>query len=145
MAAGEVDAGQGRRAVERTVVWDCRFPSASLGGRCPDDGEQGEGSVGRTLAKEFPSAEPGAYVIQVVTDGIGTKMPAWGEVNNGPLSEDDIQNVAAYVLSLQPIGTSSEGETVQTFSGLPLAGLVVAVLAVLLVLGWLSQRQPRES
>jgi mono/diheme cytochrome c family protein len=109
-------------------------------------GESGEGRVGQTLAKEYSSAEPGAYVIQVTTEGVeDTLMPAWGADNGGPLSEDDIQNVAAYVLSLQPVGTSTDGEITQQFSGLPLAIIVIAGLVILVGLGWLSQRQPRSS
>lgn len=106
-------------------------------------GESGEGRVGKTLAKNFESAEPGAYVIQVTTDGVdGTLMPAWGEANGGPLSEDDIQNVAAYVLSLQPIGTSATPEeTPQQFNGLPLAIIALVGLVIIVGLGWLSQRQ----
>jgi mono/diheme cytochrome c family protein len=105
-------------------------------------GERAEGRIGQTLAKEFPSAEPGAYVLDVVTNGIeGTLMPAWGESNGGPLSEEDVQNVTAYVLSLAPVGTSTPQETTLQFSGLPLAILAVVVLGLLLVLGWLTQRR----
>lgn len=109
-------------------------------------GTSGEGRIGGTLAKEYASAEPGAYVIQVVTDGIdGTLMPAWGEANGGPLSDEDIQNVAAYVFSLQPVGVATpEEETPQQFNGLPLALIAAAGLVVLVGLGWLSQRRPRE-
>jgi mono/diheme cytochrome c family protein len=113
-------------------------------------GEQGEGSIGETLAKEFPSAEPGAYVISAVTNGIGDSedsgMPAWGEENGGPLSEDDIQNVAAYVLSLEPVGTGPPPPPPPPqFSALPLIIIAVGGLVILIGLGWLSQRRSGQS
>lgn len=106
-------------------------------------GESGEGRIGETLAKEFSGVEPGAYVISVVTEGIeNTLMPPWGMENGGPLTEDDVQNVAAYVLSLQPVGTSpGEGDQVQPVSGLPLAILAGAVVVILIALGVATQRR----
>lgn len=106
-------------------------------------GEEGEGRIGQTLAKTYASAEPGAYVIDGVTNGVeGTLMPAFGAEQGGPLSEQEIQDVSAYVLSLQPVGVSGEeGETVEPVSGLPLAIAAIAVLVLLLGLGLLTQRQ----
>jgi mono/diheme cytochrome c family protein len=106
-------------------------------------GEEGEGRIGQTLATEFASAEPGAYVIDVVTNGVeGALMPAFGAEQGGPLSEQEIQDVSAYVLSLQPVGVSAEeGDVVQPVSGLPLAIAAIAMLALLLGLGLLTQRQ----
>jgi ubiquinol-cytochrome c reductase cytochrome c subunit len=66
-------------------------------------GDQGQGRFGLALAKAWPVAEPAVYIQQVVGQGIdGTTMPAWARSNGGPLSDDDIADVAAFVLTLEP-------------------------------------------
>ena len=66
-------------------------------------GVDGRGRIGQTLAKPWPSADPAAYIRQVTRDGIrGTTMPAWGQAQGGPLSDEEIADVAAFVLTFQP-------------------------------------------
>lgn len=66
-------------------------------------GADGRGRIGQTLAKAWPSADPSAYIRQVTRDGMaGTTMPAWGAARGGPLSDADIADVAAFVLTFQP-------------------------------------------
>ncbi len=66
-------------------------------------GAHGEGRFGVALAKAWPSTDPATYIRQVVTDGIeGSLMPTWGMAGGGPLSDENIADVAAYVLTLQP-------------------------------------------
>lgn len=66
-------------------------------------GEGAEGGFGWPLAKTWPGIEPGAFVRQVTSEGIeGTVMPAWAEENGGPLSQAEVQDVTAFVLSLSP-------------------------------------------
>jgi mono/diheme cytochrome c family protein len=70
-------------------------------------GEDGQGRFGLPLAKQWSGNDPQTYIRQVVTQGIsGTIMPAWGTEAGGPLSDEQIANVAAYVLSLAPAVTS---------------------------------------
>jgi mono/diheme cytochrome c family protein len=67
-------------------------------------GQEGEGRFGLTLAKSWPGNEPAAFIRQVIRDGIpGTTMPAWGEAKGGPLSDQQVTDVSAYVLSLSPV------------------------------------------
>ena len=66
-------------------------------------GQDGRGRIGQTLAKAWPGNQPDAYLRQVIREGVpGTTMPAWGRAEGGPLSDDEIANVSAFVLSLQP-------------------------------------------
>ena len=66
-------------------------------------GAQGEGRFGAPLAKAWPSTDPATYIRQVVTDGIkGSLMPTWGKAGGGPLSDENIADVAAFVLTLKP-------------------------------------------
>ena len=69
-------------------------------------GTQGEGRVGVNLAKPFASAFPAAYVRQAVSSGVqGSVMPAWEQSNGGPLTRQQIDDVAAFVLSMQKAGS----------------------------------------
>jgi mono/diheme cytochrome c family protein len=71
-------------------------------------GHEGQGRFGAPLAKDWPVTDPETYIRQVVTQGIsGTIMPAWGTEAGGPLSVEQIADVAAYVLSLTPAVSSS--------------------------------------
>jgi len=65
-------------------------------------GAQGEGRVGANLSKPFASAFPAAFVKQAVSNGVqGSVMPAWAKASGGPLTDQQIDDVTAYVLSQQ--------------------------------------------
>jgi mono/diheme cytochrome c family protein len=67
-------------------------------------GEQAQGGFGWPLAKSWPGVEPDIYLRQVIGEGIdGSVMPAWDEGRGGPYASDQIADVAAYVLSLEPV------------------------------------------
>jgi cytochrome c oxidase cbb3-type subunit III len=96
-------------------------------------GDQGQGRVGATLAKQWPSIEPARYVQQTVENGVaGSVMPAWLNSNGGPLNQDDINNVTAYVLSLQPAAAATAAPA--QGGGLTLTTTLIG-LAVLVLLG----------
>jgi mono/diheme cytochrome c family protein len=60
-------------------------------------GEDGQGRVGATLAM-FPGIDPAAAIRQAIADGIeGSVMPAWGQENGGPLTDQDILDITAYI------------------------------------------------
>jgi mono/diheme cytochrome c family protein len=102
-------------------------------------GEQAVGGFGWPLAREWSGTNPEAFIHQVVTDGIeGTIMPAWSQGSGGPLSEEQIQDVTAYILSLSPATVSptpipeQEGPLGLTES-LILLGVVLAALIIGLI------------
>jgi mono/diheme cytochrome c family protein len=66
-------------------------------------GQDGQGRIGETLAKVWPGNQPEMYLRQVVAEGVpGTTMPAWGRADGGPLTDEEIADVSAFVLGLQP-------------------------------------------
>ncbi len=100
-------------------------------------GDRGQGRFGVTLAKSWSGTEPAIYIHDVVTKGIaGTRMPAWSQARGGPLDESSIQNVVAYVLSLEPTTSATapaptQGPLTRTWSLVLLAVIAVAVIVVL--------------
>jgi cytochrome c oxidase cbb3-type subunit 3 len=103
-------------------------------------GEQAQGRFGWPLAKSWPGNQPAAYVHQVTSEGIeGSIMPGWAKGEGGPLSEDEIDDVTAYILSLEPppvptpTAMPSAGPLGRTTSSLLLGGLVVLVLVALVI------------
>ena len=71
-------------------------------------GETGQGRFGAPLAKSWPGVQPAVYIADVTAQGIdGSTMPAWSTEEGGPLSQQQIENVTAYVLSLEPAAPAS--------------------------------------
>lgn len=63
-------------------------------------GERGEGRVGATLRKDFPSINPAAFLKQTISNGVpGSVMPAWSKARGGPLDDSQIDDIAAYIQS----------------------------------------------
>ncbi len=61
-------------------------------------GVDGRGRVGANLT-DFPGISISAALFDTIRNGIpGTRMPAWGQANGGPLTENDIEDLAAYIL-----------------------------------------------
>lgn len=115
-------------------------------------GDKGQGRFGLALAKSWSGNQPEVYIRSVVNDGIqGTTMPAWGLENGGPHSEEEIANVAAFILTLSPVGTSPQPEAPPT-EGPISSNTVLLFLAFLLILvivgvivGVVTYRSARES
>lgn len=63
-------------------------------------GENGTGRVGATLSKDWPSIRPDLTVGNTIRSGVeGSVMPAWGQENGGPLTDDEIEALVVYILS----------------------------------------------
>jgi len=68
-------------------------------------GEDGQGRVGATLAKDWPSIRPDLQVQTTIENGVaGSPMPAWSQANGGPLSSAEIEAIAAYILTWETGG-----------------------------------------
>ena len=64
-------------------------------------GPEGQGRVGMDLSQDFPALDPNAFVQSVVEQGIsGTAMPPWSQAHGGPLTDQEIADVSAFVVSL---------------------------------------------
>ncbi len=63
-------------------------------------GADGQGRVGAQLAKDWPSLRPDRTIAAVIANGIpGSAMPAWSQARGGPLSEEQIEAIVAYILT----------------------------------------------
>jgi mono/diheme cytochrome c family protein len=97
-------------------------------------GAKGEGRVGVNLAKPFASAFPAALIKQAVSRGIkGSTMPAWANANGGPLTAQQIDDVTAFLLSMQKAPAFIEPTPAPTVavSGTLMTVIVVIVLVIL--------------
>lgn len=71
-------------------------------------GPNGEGRVGATLAKDWPSIRPDLRVENSIKQGVaGSPMPAWSQQNGGPLTDEEIQALTLYILSWETGGPPS--------------------------------------
>ena len=114
-------------------------------------GLEGEGRIGATLAKNWPSIRPDLAVKTTIENGVsGSVMPAWSQVNGGPLNESQIDDLVAYILTLgkinpdiqsSPTVIASGGRGPSPFSGWLGVLLLVILLGVILIIAWLIQRR----
>ncbi|GAB4541017.1 MAG: c-type cytochrome [Anaerolineae bacterium] len=115
-------------------------------------GLEGGGRVGVALAKNWPAIRPDLRVKSVIERGVpGSPMLAWSQSNGGPLTDQDINDIVAFILSwpassqpLEALPTPTPGRAPSIFSGV--LGALVVVIGVLVliavaVIGALSQRK----
>ena len=113
-------------------------------------GDQGEGRIGATLAKDWPSFRPDLRVKSVILTGVEeAAMPAWGQANGGPLTEGEIDDITAYILtweSAQAIEPSPTPEPSPGFmGGWPFIGILFLVFfAILVIIFYFSRRGQEE-
>jgi mono/diheme cytochrome c family protein len=62
-------------------------------------GFDGQGRVGASLTGWFASIDPEAFVESTVSEGVAGTMPAFAQSNGGPLTDEEIDDIAAYILS----------------------------------------------
>ena len=87
-------------------------------------GAQGEGVDGPALRNsQYIQTAGDQAVFQTIAEGRpGTKMPAWLQINGGPLDETQITDVIAYLHALQnvaPLGTATPSPPEPTDTPLP--------------------------
>jgi mono/diheme cytochrome c family protein len=113
-------------------------------------GDQGEGRIGATLAKDWPSFRPDLRVKSVILTGVEeAAMPAWGQANGGPLTEGEIDDITAYILtweSAQAIEPSPTPEPSPGFlGGWPLIVILFLVFFAILVIIFYFSRRNQEA
>lgn len=103
-------------------------------------GEKAQGGFGWPLAKTWPGNQPQVYLHQIISQGIdGTVMPAWAAEQGGPLTDQEIDDVTAYLLSLNPQpspaapSTISEGPLSLSVSLIIFAALGAIVILALVI------------
>jgi mono/diheme cytochrome c family protein len=83
-------------------------------------GPNGQGRVGATLAKVWGGVRPDLSVRTIIASGIaGSQMPAWSQANGGPLSEQDIDDLVTFILTL---GETNPVEQIAPTAALPGSG-----------------------
>ena len=118
-------------------------------------GANGEGRIGATLAKAWPSIRPDLSVKATISNGVkGSPMPAWSQANGGPLTEQEINDLTAFILVLgetQPVEQvlPPTGEVPRAAENSPLrgwagVGLFLALIAVILFAAYWFQRRDNK-
>jgi len=102
-------------------------------------GEQAQGGFGWPLAKNWAGNQPEVFISQVVAVGIkGSVMPSWSQDNGGPLTQTEIEDVTAYILTLTPASTLPDeselpsGPLGSTISWGLFAGVALILVVVLI-------------
>jgi mono/diheme cytochrome c family protein len=111
-------------------------------------GSEGEGRVGAELAKDWPSIRPDLRVKSVIEVGIeDTVMPAWSQEHGGPLSDQDINDITAYVLTWEG-AESIEGNQVPAvgpLTGWPVWVIFIGVFVLIVIaIYYYSRQKPSE-
>lgn len=113
-------------------------------------GQQGQGLRGANLSKVFASIDPQQFVRATVAEGIANSaMPAWSQSAGGPLSEQEIDDISAYILTLAPKAPEVAAQPTPTqtprsgaASALLILGvLVLAAVVIVLIMQFSSRRQ----
>jgi mono/diheme cytochrome c family protein len=114
-------------------------------------GKYGEGKIGALLVKEWPSLRPDLTIKSTISNGVqGSLMPAWSNARGGPLSEQQINHLTAYVLSLTPkastpaIDATPPPSGSSFFQGWVGVATLIILFAVIVILAVLFQRKPQN-
>ena len=101
----------------------------------PCHGDRGQGRIGATLQRDWPGINVQGFLTATIARGVaGSKMPAWAQSNGGPLSDQNIADVAAFVQTLKP-GAQPTNVPTATPQGGPFAGtLALVCVAAILIL-----------
>ncbi len=101
----------------------------------PCHGESGEGRFGKPLARSWPGEQPDQFIRQTASNGIeGTVMPAWAQSNGGPLTDEEIADAAAYILTFTAPSSPPAPTTQPGPIGVGTVLLVLGGLAVLAII-----------
>lgn len=99
-------------------------------------GANGEGRVGATLGKDWAGVNVATFLNATIARGVaGSKMPGWSQFYGGPLTNQQVADVAAYIVTLkkagQPAATTEASNVPQ---GGPFGGTIILVCVGLAVL-----------
>lgn len=112
-------------------------------------GERGEGRIGAELSLDLSSVRPDLLVRSVISNGVeDTAMPAWSQANGGPLTEAEIDDAAAYVLTLgagaNPVVAAQEPGRLQLPWPILLA-FIILVVATIAAIIYFTRRYQTQS
>jgi mono/diheme cytochrome c family protein len=111
-------------------------------------GIEGEGRVGANLAKDWPSFRPDLLVKSTIENGVeGSVMPAWSREHGGPLTEQDINDIVAFILTWSGVETATEtgGTAVRPLTGWPVWVIIIgAFILIIVAIVYYSRQRPVE-
>ncbi len=92
-------------------------------------GESGEGLIGPALnSKDLLEAVSDAQIGSLILTGVpGTAMPAWGQNYGGPLTDEEVRQIVAYVRSWEPVVVESVAHQPDPVRGAEIFGSVCFV------------------
>ena len=87
-------------------------------------GNQGEGKKGSPLNdKTFLSSASNSIIFSVISSGVpGTEMPAWNQLNGGPLTDQQVHQLVGYIRSWEANAIDRRALALQ---GDPVNGLII--------------------
>jgi mono/diheme cytochrome c family protein len=111
-------------------------------------GPDGEGRVGANLAKDWPSIRPDLQVKSVIEVGIeGSVMPGWSQEHGGPLTDQDINDITAFILTLSGAETieGTQEPAVGPLTGWPVWVIFIGLFVLIIVaIAYYSRQKPNE-
>jgi mono/diheme cytochrome c family protein len=111
-------------------------------------GQEGEGRIGATLAKDWPSFRPDLQVKSAIEIGVeGSVMPAWSREHGGPLTDQDINDIVAFILTWSGAETpvQPEEQPVGPLTGWPAWILLIgAFILIIIAIVYYSRQKPSE-
>jgi mono/diheme cytochrome c family protein len=124
-----------------TPKGNARRGSELYGLHCAEcHGDEGKGEIGPRLAKDWLSVRPDLTIKATISQGVpGSPMAAWGQDQDGPLTEEQISDLVIFIVSWSTDNSPSNlisGATLWPWSGF--LGLVLLVPVVLGLVRFLS-------
>ena len=113
-------------------------------------GKNGEGRIGATLAKPWPSIRPDLAIRSTIANGVaGSPMPAWSQENGGPLNSEEIDHLTAFVISWPVPQNTQETATPAEQPSSPFLAwggifLTIGLFLLIITLIWLFQNKHRD-
>jgi mono/diheme cytochrome c family protein len=111
-------------------------------------GPDGEGRVGANLAKDWPSIRPDLQVKSAIEIGIeGSVMPGWSQEHGGPLTDQDINDITAYILTWSGAETieGSQVPAVGPLTGWPVWVIFIGLFVLIIIaIAYYSRQKPTE-
>ena len=98
-------------------------------------GDNGEGRIGATLAKDWPAIRPDLDVKNTINRGVqGSYMPPFSQENGGPLAENEVNDLVAFVLSWEGSDVAAPPAATTTPEPTGMSTLSVVLIVVVIVL-----------
>jgi mono/diheme cytochrome c family protein len=112
-------------------------------------GDDGEGRIGANLARPWSSVRPDLRIKSVIESGVeGTFMPPWSQEHGGPLTDQDINDITAYILTWSgtEAGSPTQSPSIGPLTGWPVWVIFIGafVLIIIAIVYYSRQRNQQD-